>query len=255
MPRRAIPPHVRDAWQDRSIARLREGLAEATAAPVAALVFDAYGTLFDVRSVEAACATISLDPPAFVAHWRAKQLEYSWQRSLMGRYADFATVTAEALEQTLRRFRTHIDDEIFADLLDAWRTLAPFPEVRAALDALAPRPLAILSNGSPAMLDALLRHTRLTDRFAAVLSIDAAQTYPPDPRAYALATAALDLPAARILFVTANAWDAVGAKTFGFRVAWCNRLTLPFDPHGPAPDLEITTLAELANTLEEDVAG
>jgi 2-haloacid dehalogenase len=251
MPRRTIPPHVRDAAKARSIERLREGLAEATAAPPAAIVFDAYGTLFDVRSVEAACAVISLDPPRFVAHWRAKQLEYSWQRSLMGRYADFATVTAEALDQTLAHFRTHPDDEIVADLLHAWRTLEPFPEVRDALDALAPRPLAILSNGSPAMLDALLRHTKLADRFAAVLSVDAARTYKPDPRAYALATDALALPATRILFVTANAWDAVGAKAFGFRVAWCNRAELRFDTHGPAPDLEIRSLDELDGMLGE----
>lgn len=255
MPRRAIPPHIRDASKERSIERLRETLAEATAAPVAAIVFDAYGTLFDVRSIEAACATVALDPAAFAAHWRAKQLEYSWQRSLMGRYADFATVTAEALDYTLARFRVHPGDEIVDELLQTWRTLEPFPEVRDALAALAPRPLAILSNGSPAMLDALLRHTHLADRFAAVLSVDAAQTYKPDPRAYALATDALKLPAARILFVTANPWDAVGAKAFGFRVAWCNRAGLPFDTHGPAPDYEIRALDGIAGVRDGDVSS
>jgi 2-haloacid dehalogenase len=249
MSRRAIPPHVRDAWQDRNVEQLRSQFAEAAAAPVAALVFDAYGTLFDVRSVETACASVSLDPTAFVAHWRTKQLEYSWQRSLMGRYADFATVTAEALDHTLARFRTRLGDEIFDELLAAWQNLDPFAEVRDALAALAPRPLAILSNGSPAMLDAVLRHSNLAGHFAAVLSVDAARTYKPDPRAYALATDALGLPATRILFVTANAWDAVGAKTFGFRVAWCNRAGLPFDTHGPAPDFAIPSLDHLALAL------
>jgi 2-haloacid dehalogenase len=169
----------------------------------------------------------------------------------MGRYADFAAVTAEALDHTLARFRIHPGDEIVDDLLIAWHTLEPFPEVRDALAALAPRPLAILSNGSPAMLDAVLHHTGLADRFAAVLSVDAAQTYKPDPRSYALATDALGLPAVRILFVTANAWDAVGAKTFGFRVAWCNRAGLPFDTHGPAPDLEVRSLDQIAGVLNE----
>jgi 2-haloacid dehalogenase len=251
MPRRAIPPHVRDAWKDRSIEQLRERLAEATKAPIAAIVFDAYGTLFDVCSIEAACAVLTKDTASFAAHWRAKQLEYSWQRSLMGRYADFAIVTAEALDHTLARFRIHPGDEIVDDLLNAWHALEPFHEVRDALAALAPHPLAILSNGSPAMLEALLHHTGLADHFATVLSVDAAQTYKPDPRAYALAADALDLPTARILFVTANAWDAVGAKTFGFRVAWCNRAGLPFDTHGAAPDLEVQSLDQLAGVLNE----
>jgi 2-haloacid dehalogenase len=251
MPRRAIPSHVRDAWKGRSIEHLRERLAEATEAPSAAIVFDAYGTLFDVRSIEAACAVLTKDTATFAAHWRAKQLEYSWQRSLMGRYADFATVTAEALDHALARFRVNPGDEIVDDLLNAWRKLEPFPEVRDALAALASRPLAILSNGSPKMLDAVLRHTGLADRFAAVLSVDAAQTYKPDPRAYALATDALNLPAARILFVTANTWDAVGAKVFGFRVAWCNRAGIPFDTHGAAPDLEVRSLDEIVGVLND----
>lgn len=245
MPRRALPPHVRDAWQGRSVERLRQELARATDAPLGAIVFDAYGTLFDVRAIESACADLTDDAAAFAAHWRAKQVEYSWLRGLMGRYADFATVTAEALDHSLARFDLRSGDAAKEKLLDAWLALEPFPEVEEALRGLEGLPLAILSNGSPAMLDALLRHSGLTKRFAAVLSVDAAKAYKPDPRVYALATAALDLPASRILFVTANAWDAVGAKNFGFRVAWCNRAGQAFDTHGPGPDVVVGSLAEV----------
>lgn len=252
MPRRAIPPHVRDAWQGQSIARLRQELAEAVATPLGAIVFDAYGTLFDLRSLDAACADMVADAAAFTALWRAKQLEYSWQRTLMGRYADFATVTAEALDHALARFGLQADAAARKRLLAAWNTLAPHPDVAETLAALAPHRLAILSNGTPAMLTAALRHARLTKRFAAVLSVDTAKAYKPDPRAYDLATAALDLPANRILFVTANAWDAIGAKTYGYRVAWCNRTAAPLDPHGPAPDAELTTLTELAGLVGDE---
>ncbi|HET8626359.1 MAG TPA: HAD-IA family hydrolase, partial [Thermomicrobiales bacterium] len=106
-------------------------------------------------------------------------------------------------------------------------------------------PLAILSNGSPDMLGPLLAHGGLRDTFRHVLSADAARAYKPDPRVYALAPAALGLPAGRILFVSANAWDAIGAKAHGYRVAWCNRAGQPLDPHGPAPDAEIRDLGEL----------
>ena len=249
MPRRAIPPHIRDASTQRSIAQLRAALARAVTDPHGAVVFDAYGTLFDLRSVEVACAAVTADATAFAAHWRAKQLEYSWQRTLMGRYADFAAVTAEALDHAIMRFGIAPDEATKRALLAAWLALEPFPDVREALDRLAPRPLAILSNGSPAMLDALLEHSALADQFAAVLSVDAAGAYKPDPRAYALAPVALGQPAERLLFVTANPWDAIGAKNCGFRVVWCNRAGLAFDTHGPAPDIEVRSLAELAEML------
>jgi 2-haloacid dehalogenase len=134
-------------------------------------------------------------------------------------------------------------------LLDAWGTLEPFPEVNGTLERLRGLPLAILSNGSPMMLAAVLDHNDLADRFAAVLSADAARTYKPDPRVYALAPAALDLPADRILFVSANAWDAVGAKAYGFRVAWCNRAAHVGETYGPAPDLELRALDGVADAL------
>lgn len=246
---RHIPSHIRDAWSGRRREALARQVALADGPPIGAVVFDAYGTLFDLGAVEAACAGVAGDPAAFAAHWRGKQLEYSWLRTLMGTYADFAAVTAEALGQTLAHFRIGPADAPVADLLASWRALEPFPEVAAALDRLCDLPLAILSNGSPAMLAEVLAHARLDEHFAAVLSVDAARAYKPDPRAYALAPAALDLPGDQILFVTANAWDAVGAKAAGFRVAWCNRAGQAFDTHGPAPDLEVPGLGGVADAL------
>lgn len=248
---RAIPPHVRDAWAARSVEHLRQRLALAGAGPIGAVAFDAYGTLLDLGAIEAACAAVAPDAAAFAAGWRAKQLEYSWLRGLMGRYADFAAVTAEALDHALARFGLHPDARAKRALLAAWRHLEPFPEAADALAALAPRPLAVLSNGSPAMLDAALRHADLAGHFPAVLSADAARTYKPDPRVYALAPAALGLPAAQILFVSANPWDAVGAAACGFPVAWVNRDGRPFDTHGAAPTLEVRSLAQLAGALAE----
>lgn len=249
MPARHIPPVVRDAHTHRRNETLAQQVTLAGLPPIEAIVFDAYGTLFNVASVERACAGIAHDPAAFVALWRAKQLEYSWLRSLMGRYADFAAVTAEALDHTLAHFLTHPDDAIVRDLLAAWRTLEPFPDVPGALDRLRARPLAILSNGSPAMLAGVLAHSGLAGRFAHVLSVDAVRAYKPDPRAYALAPAALRLPAERILFVSANGWDAAGAKACGFTVAWCNRAGGARELHGPAPDLEVRSLDRLADAV------
>ncbi len=249
---RVFPPHVQDAWASRRAEALGHQLARAGAPPVAAIVFDAYGTLFDVRSVEAACTRLTPHGEAFAALWRAKQLEYTWLRTLMGAYVPFEQVTAEALDYALRRYDLAPDEALRRDLLDSWLALEPFPDVPGALERLAEWPLAILSNGSPAMLEPLLANSGLADAFRLVLSVDPVEAYKPDPRVYALATEALDLPAARILFVTANAWDAVGAKTFGFWVAWCNRAGLPFDTHGPAPDLEIRSLDQLAGMLDEE---
>jgi 2-haloacid dehalogenase len=242
---RIIPPIQRDAWSGRRAAELARQLAPAGGEPVEAVVFDAYGTLFDVTSLADACGAVASDGPAFAALWRAKQLEYTWLRTLMGRYAPFSTVTAEALGYALRRHGLAPDEATRRDLLAAWLRLVPFPDVPGALAGLGSLPLAILSNGDPEMLAPLLAHAGLRGAFRHVLSADAARAYKPDPRVYALAPAALGLPAGRILFVSANAWDAVGAKACGFRVAWCNRAGQPLDPHGPAPDAELRDLGEL----------
>ena len=208
-------------------------------------VFDAYGTLFDVHSVIEAGRAITADPAALSLLWRQKQLEYTWLRSLMGRYEDFWAVTESALRFSVRRLGLRADDTQLARLMDAYLTLACFPEVEAALTRLAGRPRAILSNGSPRMLEAAVASSGLGRHLQHVLSVDAVKTFKPAPAVYALGPRALGIPAGDLLFVSSNAWDVAGAKSFGYQVAWCNRAGAPAEELGVAPDLVITRLDEL----------
>jgi 2-haloacid dehalogenase len=208
-------------------------------------VFDAYGTLFDVHSVVEAGRDITGDPAALSLLWRQKQLEYTWLRALMGRYEDFWAVTEAALRATIRRLGLTASEAQLQRLLEAYLSLACFPEVEAALERLAPRPLAILSNGSPRMLHAALASTGLEKHFAHVLSVDAVKTYKPNPAVYALGPAALGHSAGDLLFVSSNAWDVAGAKAFGYQVAWCNRAQAPAEELGLVPDLVISRLDQL----------
>ncbi len=208
-------------------------------------VFDAYGTLFDVHSVVEAGREITDDPVTLSMTWRGKQLEYTWLRSLMGRYEDFWSVTAAALRYAVRRLGLTATDAQLARLLDAYLTLAAFPEVTSALARLAGRPLAILSNGSPRMLEAAVRASGLGAALQHVLSVDAVRTYKPSPEVYALGPQALGIPAPELLFVSSNAWDVAGAKAFGYQVAWCNRTGAPPEELGFAPDHVVGRLDEL----------
>jgi 2-haloacid dehalogenase len=215
-----------------------------------AFVFDLYGTLLDVRSlagtVARALAGRPVAPAAFLDLWRQTQLEYSWQRALMGRYVDFLAVTGDALEFTAARFGTALDDVTRASLMRGWERLEPYPEVAAVLDRLAPRPRVVLSNGSPSMLAASLAGSGLESRIDRVLSVDAARTYKPSPAVYRVACDALGLAPGAVTFVSSNAWDAAGAKAFGLRVVWVNRAGAPFARLGVAPDAEARDLAPLA---------
>jgi 2-haloacid dehalogenase len=217
---------------------------------VDAVLFDAYGTLFDVHSVVEAARAVTADPGALSAAWRQKQLEYTWLRSLMGRYEDFWAVTEAALVFAGRRLGLDLAPAERARLLETYLRLEPFPEVRAALARLSGRPLGILSNGSPRMLDSVVAHAGLAGAFRVVLSVDAVRVYKPAPAVYALGAAALALPATAIGFVSSNAWDVAGAKAFGFRVAWVNRSGAPAEELGVAADLEVRDLTELAAALE-----
>ena len=214
-----------------------------------AILFDAYGTLFDVHSVVEAGRAVTADPLALSALWRQKQLEYTWLRSLMGRYEDFWAVTEAALRFALRRLELPAGEPAIARLMEAYLSLAPFPEAGAALGALGGSPLGILSNGSPRMLEAAVRSSGLGSLLAHVLSVDAVRTYKPAPQVYALGTRALGLAAADVLFVSSNGWDVAGAKAFGYRVCWCNRAGAPVEALGLAPDLEISRLDELSARL------
>ena len=218
-------------------------------APPKAFVFDAYGTLFDVHSVIEAGRALTSDPQALSTLWRQKQLEYTWLRTLMGRYEDFWAVTEAALRFALQRLGIAAGDEAIRRLMEAYLSLATFPEVTGALAAMAGTPLGILSNGSPRMLEATVRSSGLGGTLRHVLSVDAVKAYKPSPAVYELGTRAFGLPAGDILFVSSNAWDVAGAKAFGYRTCWCNRLAAPMEKLGVSPDLEVSRLDEIPLNL------
>ncbi len=214
-------------------------------APPKAFVFDAYGTLFDVHSVIETGRAVTADPQALSTLWRQKQLEYTWLRSLMGRYEDFWIVTEAALRFALRRLGIAAAEAQVQALMDAYLSLACFPEVKAALASLKGARLGILSNGSPRMLEAAVRSSGLTASLEHVLSVDAVKTYKPSPKVYDLGSRAFELAADEIMFVSSNAWDIAGAKAFGFLTCWCNRANAPMEELGLTADYEVTRLDEL----------
>jgi 2-haloacid dehalogenase len=208
-------------------------------------VFDAYGTLFDVHSVVEAGRAVTTDPMALSAAWRQKQLEYTWLRALMGRYEDFWAVTEAALRHSVRRLGVPATEPQLRSLMDAYLSLACFPEVRPALERLGGRPRAILSNGSPRMLAAAVQSSALDGHLESVISVDEVRTYKPSPVVYALGPKHLRIPAAELLFVSSNAWDVAGAKAFGYQVAWCNRVGAPPEELGLRADVEVARLDQL----------
>ena len=208
-------------------------------------LFDAYGTLFDVHSVIEAGRAVTDDPAALSLLWRQKQLEYTWLRSLMGRYEDFWAVTEAALRFALRRLGLRPSEPQIRTLMDAYLSLSVFPEVPRALERLAGAPRGILSPGSPGMLEAAVRSSGLAGVFAHVLSVDRVKTYKPSPAVYALGAEAFGLAPAEILFVSGNGWDIAGAKSYGYRTCWCNRLGAPVEELGIAPDHVVAALDAL----------
>ncbi len=199
--------------------------------PIRAIVFDAYGTLYDVQSVRSLAIELCGAKGELVTQlWRLKQLEYSWLRSLMRTYEDFWPVTRASLEFSLKSVGIDPDAALCERLMGKYLALDLHEEARAALDDLDYYKLAILSNGSQPMLDALVASSGLGDRFAAVISVDRARAFKPDPACYALVEAALSIEPADVLFVSSNGFDVAGAKRFGFDVAWIAR-----SQHIPAP--------------------
>ena len=193
---------------------------------IKAVVFDAYGTLYDVQSVA------EITEEAFPGYgemitqiWRIKQLEYSWLRSLMQRYRDFSVITRESLAYTLSILGLQYDDAIFERIMEKYLHLDPYPDALAALAALKDRKLAILSNGSPGMLNALVANSGLDRMLDATISVDAKKVFKPSPDAYGLIETTLGVKSADVLFVSSNPWDACGAKAFGLNVAWIERVT------------------------------
>jgi 2-haloacid dehalogenase len=219
-------------------------------APVAC-VFDAYGTLFDVGSVVGRHrARLGDAAQRLSALWRQKQLEYTWLRSLMGRYADFLTVTRQALLYSLGACGIE-DAQLAEDLLAGYNTPEAYPEVGAALGTLhaSGLRLAILSNGSPLMLEAAVKSARLDRFFETLLSVDSVGVYKPDPRVYGMATQHFQAAPSDLAFVSANAWDIAGASTFGLRAFWVNRTGQQGENLPGAPEARIPSLAGLPQLL------
>ena len=195
---------------------------------IRACVFDAYGTLFDVHAaVSALRPRLGERADALSQLWRAKQLEYTWLRSLMGRHADFWQVTGDALDYALAR--TGVEAALRAPLMQAYLSLQAYPEVADVLRRLraAGQRLAILSNGAPAMLAAAVDNAGIGALLDAVLSVEEVGVYKPDPRVYRLALERLAIPAEQIAFLSSNAWDVHGAAAFRLRPVWINRLAAP----------------------------
>jgi 2-haloacid dehalogenase len=214
--------------------------------PIKAVIFDAYGTLFDLHCLIPHCDFLWPGHGTAISRTcRAKQLEYSWLRSLMGRYVEFETITADALRYACKSLALPCEPDHIQAIVSAYRTLATFPEVNDVMSALGAYKRAILSNGSPAMLSAMVRNAGLEAGFHAVLSVDALKIYKPDPRVYHFAMDVLDLQRHEVAFVSANCWDACGAESFGFPAFWINRTGAAVDLLGATAEHELTTLAEI----------
>ena len=214
---------------------------------IRACVFDAYGTLFDVHSaVGKHRARLGGKADAVSGSWRAKQLEYTWQRTILDRYVDFWRITADGLDFALDAHGVG-DPQLRDDLLDAYLGLDCYPEVPGVLRTLKEAGLrnAILSNGSPMMLEAAVESAGIGSLLDEILSVDELGTYKPSPEVYRLAVDAFGVGRGQVSFQSSNAWDAAGAATFGFRVAWCNRSGQTRERLPDAPDAEIRTLDEL----------
>ena len=242
---------------------------------IKALVFDAYGTLYDVQSVA------EITEEAFPGYgemitqiWRIKQLEYTWLRSLMRRYEDFSIITRDSLAYTLRCLGLKYDPAVFDRIMEKYLHLDLYPDAKATLVATKDRKLAILSNGSTDMLNTLVRNSGLDRVLDATISIDSKRVFKPSPEAYTLIESNLGIPPAEVLFVSSNPFDACGAKAFGLNVAWIERVTvqemalacvkndavppltmfkairMQMDELGLEPDFRIKALADLPKLLK-----
>lgn len=193
---------------------------------IKAVVFDAYGTLYDIQSVAAITDDAYPGYGEIITQiWRLKQLEYTWLRSLMRRYEDFSVITRDSLTYTLRCLGLKNDRGVFERIMNKYVHLDLYPDAKAALANLKDFKLAILSNGSTDMLNSLVRNTGLDRVLEATISIDSKRIFKPSPEAYTLIESRLGVSPAEVLFVSSNPFDACGAKAFGLKVAWIERVT------------------------------
>ena len=217
-----------------------------------AYVFDAYGTLFDVHAaVRRHAAAIGPDAAAFSDLWRVKQLEYTWVTSLIGQYRDFAALTEDALDFCFARYPA-VDRRLRDNLLDAYRRLDCFPEVPGVLTTLRERgaKIAILSNGTPRMLDEAVTAAGMDGLIDNIFSVDALKIYKTAPAAYALVTSTYRIAAPDIAFQSSNRWDIAGAKSFGFACHWINRSGAPDEYVDLPPNKAFTSLDGLLEDVD-----
>lgn len=219
--------------------------------PYKALVFDAYGTLFDVASIEGALRQHYPEQAAAIAPiWRQKQLAYTWLRTLMGRYKDFYALTEDALRYALQANDCPEDEARIRPLMAAYYRLSAYPDVKPALGQLkGDYALAILSNANPSLLQRAVLHNDLEFAFDALISADELQAYKPTPAVYGLAAQHLQLPPETILFVSANTWDIAGAKSAGLATAWMDRQAGQAEALGFLPDFTLGGMEELLGVV------
>tara|TARA_B100001250_G_scaffold258574_1_gene222612 strand:+ start:296 stop:958 length:663 start_codon:yes stop_codon:yes gene_type:complete len=217
---------------------------------IKAIIFDAYGTLFDVNSAAKKCKEkIGNKWESFSNYWRTTQLEYTWLRSLMKRHEDFWQITEDSLNKSMKAFK--IDIGIKNELLDLYKILSPYPEVKETLEKLKQKKykLAILSNGTPSLLNKLVESNNLKNLFDDIFSIEEVRVYKPSSRVYDMPIKKYNIQKKEIVFLSANTWDVSGGGNYGFKSVWVNRNNNIFDNLDYKPLLEIKNLSELNKSL------
>ena len=215
-----------------------------------AIIFDAYGTLFDVNSAAEKCKDKIGDKwEGFANYWRTTQLEYTWLRSLMKRHKDFWQITEDSLEKSMKKF--NINNNMRNELLSLYKVLSTFSEVKETLQNLKEKnfKLAILSNGTPELLDHLVSTNNLENIFDDIFSIEEVKIYKPDSRVYDLPIKKFKFRKDEIVFLSANTWDVSGAGNYGFNSIWVNRSNNIFDSLDFKPKIEIKSLNELLSIV------
>ena len=215
-----------------------------------AVVFDAYGTLFDVNSAAERCKDkIGTKWEAFANFWRTTQLEYTWLRSLMKRHKNFWEVTEDSLDKSMSVF--NIDKGMKSELLNLYKILSPYPEVKGVLEDLKKKnfKLAILSNGTPALLNELVASNKLNNLFDDLFSIEEVKVYKPDSRVYEIPVKKYNIKANEITFLSANTWDVSGGGNFGYNSIWVDRNNSEFDVLDYQPKNEINNLTQILDIV------
>ena len=217
---------------------------------IKAIIFDAYGTLFDVNSAAEKCKDKIGDKwEPFANFWRTTQLEYTWLRSLMRRHKDFWQVTEDSLDKSMKAF--NIDSSMKNELLNLYKILSPYKEVSETLKALKEKKfkLAILSNGTPSLLNELVKSNNLNDLFDDIFSIEEVGVYKPDSKVYDIPVKKYKIKKDEIAFLSANTWDVSGGGNYGYQAIWVNRNNNIFDNLDYKPTNEIKSLKELTNLI------